>query len=171
MGNAKTAGTTGTVIIHDYVAKKLTIAHIADSTAVIGKYRQQNGARELVGFKLTRDHRPEDDEERRRIKRAGGRIIFDGSDRYRVYTDNKNCPALDISRCFGSFTAHDCGVSCEAEVSEYQLCTEDQILLLCSRGVWDTSPHKRQLTSLRGLTRKVPWMPLKSSRRGQWRGG
>merc|ERR1719188_647615 len=128
--SAQMAGTTCTIIIHDHTANKITTAHVADSTAVL---RQKN-----KGLQLTRDHKPNLPEERRRIESNGGRVVFDGYANHRIYAKNARYPGLNMSRCLGDLMGHaDCGLSCQPEIQVRELSAEDGILLICSDGVWE----------------------------------
>jgi serine/threonine protein phosphatase PrpC len=132
--SAQMAGTTATVVIHDSIANKLLISHVADSTCVLGSYK--NGKPE--GVALTRDHKPDLPDEKARITKAGGRVVFDGYANHRVYAKNGRYPGLNMSRCLGDLLGHqDAGCSAEPEVSERQLGKDDFVLLLCSDGVWE----------------------------------
>lgn len=137
--DAKLSGTTATIVIHDHTMNKLFIAHVADSTSVLGFY---TASKELEAIPLTRDHKPNLKEERQRIEKAGGRVVFDGYANHRIYARNARYPGLNMSRCLGDLLGHqDCGVSCEPDVSEKELGPDDHILLLCSDGVWEfTTP-------------------------------
>lgn len=132
--SAQLSGTTATVALHDHTNDKLTIAHVADSTCVMGS----NPGGKVKGEALTRDHKPNLKDERARIEKAGGRVVFDGYANHRIYAKNGRYPGLNMSRCMGDLLGHvECGVSCEPEVKEYTVTKDDQVLLLCSDGVWE----------------------------------
>jgi serine/threonine protein phosphatase PrpC len=128
--NADLSGTTCTVVVHDHKKHKLTVAHVADSTAALVQKKKCTA--------LTRDHKPNLPDERRRIESNGGRVVFDGYANYRVYARNARYPGLNMSRCLGDLMGHqDCGISCEPEVSEIQLGDDDATLFVCSDGIWE----------------------------------
>lgn len=137
--SAQLSGTTATVCIHDLEANKLTIAHVADSTCCLSVYK--DGARkieEVTCKALTRDHKPDLPDEKQRIEKNGGRVVFDGYANHRIYAKNGRYPGLNMSRCLGDLLGHaDAGVSCEPEVVEHEITGEDHILFLCSDGVWE----------------------------------
>merc|ERR1719352_1520231 len=92
----------------------------------------------IKGKAMTRDHKPDLKDERARIEKAGGRVVFDGYANHRVYAKNGRYPGLNMSRCLGDLLGHaDAGCSCEPEVSEVPLGPLDHILLVCSDGVWE----------------------------------
>merc|ERR1712137_1424630 len=93
---------------------------------------------DLIARALTRDHKPNLDDEKARIEKNGGKVIFDGYANHRVYVKNKRHPELNMSRCIGDLLGHEqCGLSCEPEVLELDLKDDDKILLPCSDGVWE----------------------------------
>jgi len=131
---ADLSGTTATVAIHDHQNSLITIAYVADSTAVVGK--QANGKWE--GEALTRDHKPNIKEEKKRIESAGGRVVFDGYANYRIYAKNARYPGLNMSRCLGDLLGHqDCGISAEPDLVEFEVKPDMKWLMLCSDGVWE----------------------------------
>jgi serine/threonine protein phosphatase PrpC len=134
---AMMAGTTCTVVVHDLGQNKITVSHVADSTAVLARYTDASH-KEIKAIQLTRDHKPDLPDERARIEAAGGRVVFDGYTNHRVYAKNARYPGLNMSRCLGDLVGHrEAGCSCEPEVNEHWLCPEDHMLLLCSDGVWE----------------------------------
>jgi serine/threonine protein phosphatase PrpC len=133
--SAQMSGTTATVCVHDHAKNKVTMAHVADSTAVLGK---MNGKKELEAVQLTRDHKPNLKDERARIEKNGGRVVFDGYANHRIYAKNARYPGLNMSRCLGDLMGHqDCGITAEPDVLERDITPDDQVLLLCSDGVWE----------------------------------
>jgi serine/threonine protein phosphatase PrpC len=131
---AQMAGTTATVVIHNHDANSILVSHVADSTCVMGS---RVGGK-LKGKALTRDHKPDLKDEKARILKAGGRVVFDGYANHRVYAKNGRYPGLNMSRCLGDLLGHaDAGCSAEPEISAIALTPQDEILLLCSDGVWE----------------------------------
>lgn len=132
---AQMSGTTATVAIHDHSDNSITIGHVADSTAALGS-KHGDG---WNGVALTRDHKPNLKDEKARIEKSGGRVVFDGYANYRVYAKNARYPGLNMSRCLGDLLGHaECGMSCEPEINKVNFEPDKQyILLLCSDGVWE----------------------------------
>jgi len=127
--SAQMSGTTATVVLHDTEAKRLHVAHVADSTAVLGG---------KTARAITLDHKPDLKAERARIEKNGGRVVFDGYANHRVYARNARFPGLNMSRCLGDLMGHEhCGLSCEPEIRCHELSGDDAVLLVCSDGVWE----------------------------------
>lgn len=133
--NAQMSGCSASVVIHDHKRQELTVAHVADSTVClfsktpdgIWKTRQ-----------LTTDHKPDLKDERARIEKAGGRVVFDGYANHRVYAKNGRYPGLNMSRCLGDLLGHsDAGISAVPDVSRITLEPDDAMLVICSDGVWE----------------------------------
>eukprot|EP00931_Biecheleriopsis_adriatica_P034217 TRINITY_DN1978_c0_g1_i1.p1 TRINITY_DN1978_c0_g1~~TRINITY_DN1978_c0_g1_i1.p1 ORF type:complete len:394 (-),score=77.54 TRINITY_DN1978_c0_g1_i1:211-1392(-) len=154
--SAQLSGTTATVAVHDHQTNKITVAHVADSTAVQG-FKQNNGA--YRGVAITRDHKPELKDEKARIEKAGGRVVFDGYANHRVYARNAKYPGLNMSRCLGDLLGHhNCGISCEPEISIVEVEPgKEQILLVCSDGVWEFIEPNAAVTQVtKSLASKNP---------------
>lgn len=128
------SGTTATVVVHEHQAKQITVAHVGDSTAVLCR-----GSGEAIkGSAVTRDHRPDLPDERARVEKAGGRVVFDGFVNYRIYAANAHYPGLNMSRSLGDTLGQDqAGVTCEPEILVRKVEQDDQFLLLCSDGIWE----------------------------------
>jgi serine/threonine protein phosphatase PrpC len=132
--SAQLSGTTATVVIHDHTNNKLTIAHVADSTCAIAS---STGSKKDCKA-LTRDHKPQLPDERSRIEKNGGRVVFDGYANYRVYAKGARYPGLNMSRCLGDLMGHqDCGISCVPEIVEHKITDNDTTLFVCSDGIWE----------------------------------
>jgi len=135
--NAQLSGTTCTFVIHDHQKQKLTVSHVADSTCVMGSW-EDDSRKKLKGEPLTKDHKPNDPKEKKRIEANGGRVVFDGYANHRIYAQKGRYPGLNMSRCLGDLLGHqDAGCSAEPDVNEYSLTSLDHVLLLCSDGVWE----------------------------------
>lgn len=133
---AAMSGTTATVAIHDHLQKTVVVAHTGDSSAVL-LTRAPAGPSPLTAKLLTREHRPGQADERARIERAGGTVLFDGH-AHRAYVPGARYPGLNMSRCIGDLLAHtQCGLTAEPEVTEFAVSDDDVMLLICSDGVWD----------------------------------
>jgi serine/threonine protein phosphatase PrpC len=136
--DASRSGTTATVMVHDESNQKLTVAHVGDSAACLAQIRRQGQQKDLVACELTKDHKPEDKQERARIEKAGGKVEFDGNSKYRVYAKDQPYPGLNMTRCLGDLIGHkEAGLSCVPQVSEQKLTSDDLMILLCSDGIWE----------------------------------
>ncbi|OLP88158.1 putative protein phosphatase 2C 35 [Symbiodinium microadriaticum] len=164
--SAQMSGTTATVCFLDHLHEKLTIAHVADSTAAFGV---KKGGK-WIGTSLTKDHKPNVKGERERIEKKGGTIVYDGYTNHRIYAKNSRYPGLNMSRCLGDIIGHqECGVTAEPEITRVELQTgTEQLLLVCSDGVWEfiTAQEAVDLVSTRpaeeseqaaGLLAKEAW--------------
>merc|ERR1719401_132260 len=117
--------------------KALTVAHVADSTVVMGCWSDKEKD-VCKAIQLTRDHKPNLADEKARIEKAGGRVIFDGYANHRVYARNGRYPGLNRSRCLGDLLGHaDAGCACDPEVNEFDVGDDAHVLLVCSDGVWE----------------------------------
>lgn len=135
--SAQMSGTTCSVCLHDHGRNKLILGHVADSTIVLGS-KVGPDKKDYQGVALTRDHKPDLKDERKRIEANGGRVVFDGYANHRIYAKNARYPGLNMSRCLGDLMGHsDCGITCEPETSEHVVKPDDSHLLLCSDGVWE----------------------------------
>ncbi|XP_046386447.1 probable protein phosphatase 2C 20 isoform X2 [Ischnura elegans] len=71
-GLPSTSGTTASIA---FIRKgKIYIGHVGDSSVVIGY--QNKGETEWMAKSLTRDHKPESEDETDRIKQCGGKVVY-----------------------------------------------------------------------------------------------
>lgn len=128
--------------------KKLFCANIGDSRAIVGNQINDISSRTSSGKKwasvsLSRDHKPDIEEEAARINRAGGRVLpyFDESGNpagpARVWIKDQNIPGLAMSRSIGDAVAASVGVIAEPEIIEYELTSQDKFLVIGSDGVFE----------------------------------
>mmetsp|Transcript_63596 Transcript_63596/g.184463 ORF Transcript_63596/g.184463 Transcript_63596/m.184463 type:complete len:554 (+) Transcript_63596:124-1785(+) len=127
---ALNSGTTATVVVHDHGKKDLTIAHIGDSGCALA-----TGSSFKAKY-LTPDHKPNCPEEAKRIVRVGGAITKD-SRNFRVHKKAGYGPMLNMSRCFGDLWGQACGIISQPDIIQLHIHKADQVLLLCSDGVWE----------------------------------
>jgi beta-phosphoglucomutase-like phosphatase (HAD superfamily) len=132
--DARLSGATATLILHDHVLSKLHVAHVGDSGCCVGKKTSAG----WIGVPLTKDHKPEDPTEQARINSGGGQIVHDGYANHRVFAKGKSYPGMNMTRAMGDIVGHkEAGITAEPTVNEVQLAAEDQLLLVCSDGVWE----------------------------------
>merc|ERR1719159_2287299 len=86
---------------------------------------------------LTEDHKPNLPNEKARIEKAGGRVVFDGYFNHRVFTKDGR-GGLNMSRALGDCIAHKAGVTAAPETVRVPINEgEDLFVLVCSDGVWE----------------------------------
>jgi len=158
---SRQSGTTATIVVHDMQNERLTVSHVGDSTAVLLKHKADT-EQGLVGVPLTRDHKPNLEDERARIVKHGGRVVSDGYC-YRVSKRSSSGPGLAMSRSLGDSLAHDvCGVSASPEVRVVPLRPEDKALLICSDGIWEViSPQE----AAELVEEFQPWQCMEAARK------
>lgn len=138
--DANMSGTTCTMVYHDIPRDRLTVAHVGDSRAVLGMSGKEPGYKDL-----TKDHKPNDDAEKKRIESSDppGRVMFDGYYNYRVFAKDGMYPGLNMSRAIGDVVGHkEAGLSAKPDVWELDLAGERKpdgglALLVCTDGVWE----------------------------------
>ena len=109
--------------------------------SVIGRL-SSNGT--WTSHDLTRDHKPTEPDEKRRIEMNNGRIqpfIDEDTGEFigpqRVWIKEDDVPGLAMTRSFGDQVAAMVGVMSEPEIFEYELKEEDKFFLVASDGVWE----------------------------------
>ncbi|VVU95265.1 Protein phosphatase 2C [seawater metagenome] len=120
---AEHEGSTALLAIHNMELKKnnLWVANTGDSRCVIcNKYN--------IAVQLSKDHKPNNFEERSRIHGLNGKISFDGSD-WRIKD-------LSLSRAFGDLDATPF-VTHKPQIFKYKISSRDKFLILACDGLWD----------------------------------
>lgn len=130
-----------------FTNEKLYCANVGDSRGIIGKYNKYNN--KWYYNQISRDHKPTDLDEKKRIIRFGGRIsqyrdqngICSGPQR--IWLQKEDIPGLAMSRSFGDQIASKVGVTCEPEVKEVTFTEEDKFILLASDGLWEYMSNEK----------------------------
>ena len=122
------------VIVH-ITKEKIICANCGDSRAIL-LCRKENG---ISIIKLSRDHKPNLLEEKKRIIAAGGRVdrIY-GMGPYRVWFKDGDYPGLAMSRSIGDTLAHKIGVTDIPEIMEFNVSNVKPFaIVVASDGVWE----------------------------------
>jgi len=139
------AGTTAVVaLLQD---KKLTIANVGDSRAVVARRPRDSsssgGGKDGSSWQaipLTEDQNPDLPAERARIVSAGGHVTDPPQPGLsaRVWLDS-SCTqiGLAMSRSIGDHAVAPVGVIAEPVVTTYDIDPDDEFLVLASDGVWE----------------------------------
>lgn len=135
-----------TAVIRD---GKVQLGNCGDSRGVLGR---RSGPHSYVAVPLTRDHKPDRQDEKRRIQEAGGQvgcrqIVVGHSANGPVmlpmgparvwYTNRGETMGLAMSRSLGDSIVHTVGVSAEPEITDHDISEEDEFLIMGTDGVWD----------------------------------
>jgi len=124
-----------TVVLVHITKEKIICANCGDSRAIL--ISENKGANSII--KLSRDHKPQLNEEKKRILAAGGRVerIY-GMGPFRVWFKEGDYPGLAMSRSIGDTLAHKIGVSDIPEIYEYQINNVNPLaVIVASDGVWE----------------------------------
>ena len=119
---------------------KIISANVGDSRAVISRYEKG----QFNAINLTRDHKPTESDEMKRIINSGGRIkpFVDnksgkcmGPDR--IWLKNSEIPGLAMSRSLGDNLAHTVGVISQPEIQNFEFNGNEKFIILASDGIWE----------------------------------
>ena len=138
------AGTTSNILY--FHGEKLWTACSGDSRAVLGRYSGGGKAKgQVVAVDLSRDHKPDIPEEKRRIEKAGGVVSHAGPKGLppsRVWVNGR--VGLAMSRSIGDGEAKGHGVIPDPEVKETVLqppaskdADGDAFVIVASDGIWE----------------------------------
>ena len=131
------SGTTCSSLI--FSPEKIISLNVGDSRCVLGKCIQEK----WTAKNLTRDHKPTEEDEKKRILEKGGRIepykdeAGEPVGPERVWLKGEDLPGLAMSRSFGDDVAHMIGVTSKPEIMEYKFCEEDKFIMLASDGIFE----------------------------------
>ena len=138
--NSLYSGTTCVSVI--YTPKKLICANIGDSRAVLGRY--DKNTKKWVSIDLSRDHKPTEKDEAKRILNRGGRIkpftdevTGEEYGPQRIWIKKEEVPGLAMTRSFGDRVAGSVGCICLPEIKDFNFEEDDKFLILASDGIWE----------------------------------
>ena len=137
--NSLFSGSTCVSVI--YTPEKLIVSNIGDSRAVLGRLINKE-TNEYKAIELSRDHKPTEKDEEKRILENDGRIqpfIEDGEfvGPQRVWIKEDEVPGLAMTRSFGDRMAATVGVISEPEIKEYIFNPNDKFMIIASDGIWE----------------------------------
>ena len=137
--NSLFSGSTCISVI--YTPEKLIVPNIGDSRAVLGRLINKE-TNEYKAIELSRDHKPTEKDEEKRILENDGRIqpfIEDGEfvGPQRVWIKEDEVPGLAMTRSFGDRMAATVGVISEPEIKEYIFNPNDKFMIIASDGIWE----------------------------------
>lgn len=80
---------------------------------------------------------------------------------YRRHRDHGDTMGLAMSRSFGDSIVHDLGVSCDPEISNHQIVSNDIFLICATDGVWDVIDNNLavQIVHAHWSSRSSEWNP------------
>jgi serine/threonine protein phosphatase PrpC len=134
--------------------KTLTVANIGDSRVILGRRDPRDGR--LKAVEVSEDHKPDREDEEKRIVARGGRVFAveydDGIDGPpRVWLGHMDIPGLAMSRSLGDTVAHTAGVISEPEMHVVELTPADKIMIWASDGLWEFMSNQEVLDMISGI--------------------
>ncbi|KAK8597410.1 hypothetical protein V6N13_094822 [Hibiscus sabdariffa] len=126
------AGSTASTAV--LVGDRLLVANVGDSRAVI--------CRGGSAFAVSRDHKPDQSDERQRIEDAGGFVMWAGT--WRVGG------VLAVSRAFGDRLLKQYVVA-DPEIQEEKVDSSLEFLILASDGLWDVVSNEEAVAMVKPI--------------------
>jgi len=132
------SGTTGVTCF--IIGRRLFCCNAGDSRAVLGT-RGPNGKMQAVA--LSKDHKPDVPEEKKRILESNGRVESCKGSRGedvgppRVWLQQQEVPGLAMTRSFGDQVAGTVGVIAKPEIIDHTIDDNDCFIIIASDGVWE----------------------------------
>ena len=122
------------------VDNKMFAINVGDSRCVLGQRKggEEKKGGEKICLEMSIDQKPMRDDEKKRIQERGGEVSEKIPGAPRVFRKNDEVPGLAVARSIGDIVAHEVGVSCEPEVFEKELDSDDHFIVIGSDGIWDS---------------------------------
>jgi len=130
------------------------IANVGDSRTIIIKENNNNN---WTFEQLSRDHKPTEEDEHKRIIDADGEIeaIEDDNGNWtgplRVWEKGSEGPGLAMTRSLGDKVGSKIGVVCTPEVFKYTIKEEDRAFIIASDGLWEYIKNQEVTYSVKEL--------------------
>ena len=135
IGTSSSGSTCSSIILTPY---RLISINLGDSRCVLGKYNNK-----WSYVNLTRDHKPKEEDEKKRILEKGGKISKE-KDEFgnktgiaRIWKKDGGNIGLALTRSFGDEILSKIGVICEPEVKEFILDKDDKFIIIGTDGLWE----------------------------------
>jgi len=153
--NSLFSGSTCVSVI--FTPEKLIVPNIGDSRAVLGRYDKTSNSYKAI--ELSRDHKPTEIDESKRIIENEGRIQpfteegeFVGPQR--VWLKDEEVPGLAMTRSFGDRVAATVGVISEPEIKEFDFDENDKFMIIASDGIWEFISSQECVEIIKGFYEK-----------------
>ena len=101
-----------------------------------------------MSIALSRDHKPDERDESKRILKRGGRVEAYQDEEgnplgpARVWLAEEDIPGLAMSRSIGDLVAASVGCIYEPEILDYQITAEDKFVVIGSDGIFEFMPNE-----------------------------
>jgi len=155
--DAEASGSTAVAAV--WKDNTVWLANAGDSRAVVVSRAVGSKGKILAE---TRDHKPEDEDEKARIEEMGGEVrsktFDDGWVSHRIFKKDERWPGLCMSRTLGDNCAKDVGVIAEPDVTCHKLDADSSpFIVLASDGVWEFMDSAQVAKNMaKSLERQAP---------------
>eukprot|EP00826_Nyctotherus_ovalis_P049240 TRINITY_DN5926_c0_g1_i1.p1 TRINITY_DN5926_c0_g1~~TRINITY_DN5926_c0_g1_i1.p1 ORF type:complete len:412 (+),score=93.62 TRINITY_DN5926_c0_g1_i1:648-1883(+) len=143
---------SGTTSVTAFTCESLLLcANVGDSRAVIGSLEYQSTEHRWRANQITVDHKPDLEEEYKRIISFNGRVepYKDATGKplgpHRVWMKTKNSPGLAMSRSLGDIAASKVGVIAVPDIFELTIQNKHKILIIASDGIWGVLSNEQAI--------------------------
>ncbi|KAK9292555.1 hypothetical protein L1049_020529 [Liquidambar formosana] len=128
------SGTTSLTIVRQ--GDIIFVANVGDSRAVLATTSDDGS---VVPVQLTIDFKPNLPQEQERIIQNNGRVfcLEDEPGVHRVWLPDEESPGLAMSRAFGDYCVKGFGLISVPEVTQRNITSRDQFVVMATDGVWD----------------------------------
>ena len=121
--------------------KKIISINLGDSRCILGKYIPIKNIWSFIN--ISRDHKPQEKDEKERIIKEGGKISKEKDDFgnfkgiTRIWFKDGGNIGLALTRSFGDEIMSKVGIICEPEIKEFFLEKNDKFIIIGSDGLWE----------------------------------